>query len=290
MFPKKLTNSLDIELDLLWSTWSGLGLYAQAKPLTASPETCLVGMACIGHFDQRLFDEALSLVRAHPGIIRVPFVKYWAKMMDPNSQCRLNLILDFCKIPKLQTQSTVNPPENFFKNTNQTSSLNGRQLDPYFEKFGYKRNPFLHSNHVPELTKISDMNPFVKMRLTSGFQAQSDVWVYLLHFKELTIPKIQSLLGVTAKSAWNVLQNMHQAGWVTKKSIGKIDFYKISPNANKAFSFIKATKIQCTPGNWIKLAHRISIIGDKVMTDKYFDFLDDKLTRDFSDLETEEAL
>jgi hypothetical protein len=121
--------------------------------------------------------------------------------------------------------------------------------------------------------------------LTSGFQAQSDVWVYLLHFKELTIPRIQSLLGVTAKSAWNILQNMHQADWVSKRSIGKIDHYKVSLHAQKSFSYLKASKLQSTPVNWIKLGHQLSIIGDKVITEKYFDFINEKLTREFLYLE-----
>jgi hypothetical protein len=242
-------------------------------------------MACIGHFDQRLFDEALSIIKEHPGIVRVPFIKYWSKMMDPDSQFRLYLMLDFCKISKLKKSKMISPPENFFKNVSQKITINGQKLDPYFKQFGFKRNLFSHSSHVPSLRDISDINPFVKMRLSSGFQAQSDIWVYLLYFKELTVPKIQSLLGVTAKSAWNILQNMHQAGWVTKKSIGKVDRYQISNNANKSFSYIKTSKLHTIPVDWIKLGHHLSVIGDKMITEKYLDFLNEKFSRKYSELE-----
>ena len=41
----------------------------------------------------------------------------------------------------------------------------------------------------------------------------------------------------------------------------------------------------CTPVNWIKLSHRLSAIGDKEITEKYYEFLDGKLTGDLNHLE-----
>jgi hypothetical protein len=284
MLPKNLTHNLDQELEQLWSVWAGLGLYTENKPICASPEACIVGLSCIGHYDQRLFDEALSYIHAHSGIIRIPFINYWMKMIDPSSQSRLALILDFCHLsPKIKTP-VVTPPINFFKNIQQTPVFNGSRIDPEFEKYGYLRNPYISSTNVPSIHSVAEINPFVKMRLTSGFQAQSDAWIYLMYYKKLTVPKLQSLLGVTPKSVWNILQSMFQAGWVTKTTMGKTDLYKITPEATKTFSFIKTPRVQSSPVDWVLLGHKLFAVGDHEITDSYYTFLESKLSKELLSL------
>jgi hypothetical protein len=285
MLPKKLISSLEKELTKLWSTWSGLGLYSEIKPVSASPETCLIGLACIGQYDQRLFDEALSLLKSHSGIIRMPFINYWMNMMDNDSKHRLALILGFCGISKKHHSKALNPTRNLFINTQQTPYINGRLIDPSFKDYGFIRNEYIMSSNVPSMLTISKRNAFVKMRYTSGFQAQSDAWVYLLHYQTMSVPKLQSILGITSKSAWNILQSICQAGWITKKTIAKIDHYKITSETSRTFSYLKTSKLQCTPVDWIRLSHSLSAVGMNKVSDSYYDFLEDKLSKELPDLE-----
>jgi hypothetical protein len=146
-------------------------------------------------------------------------------------------------------------PKLFFIKPSQSSYI-GRSKDSFFESRGFLRNPFAPSNMVPDLNRSAQFNPWIRLRLSIGILAQSDVMMLALNATQITVPFASDILGVTPKSAWRILQDLVLANWLTKKTIGRKDYYRPTLAFQKNFDFLTVTEMIRTPLSWIEAATR----------------------------------
>ena len=251
--------TLEIALERLHRGWAAMGLFIQsAEPLPSYPEALVVGLATVGRYDQRLFDEALSFLKCHPRILRSNYFKFWSTVLRDEDKACLRLILNFCGINNiLPAPSDLITPCPLFLKSGRPPYV-GHQVDPLFESQGFLRNPFEISGMVPDLSRAAQINPWIRMRLSSGILAQSDLLVLVVNTPQITAPIVSDLLGITTKSAWTNLQDLVTAQWLTKKTIGRRDFYSPTPSFLNAFSFLVVSSMETAPLLWIEAAIRAS--------------------------------
>ena len=145
----------------------------------------------------------------------------------------------------------------------------GSKVDPWFESHGFLRNAFEMSSLVPDLSHCASMNPWIRMRLSSGILAQSDLLVLAVNRPHITAPFASDILGLTPKSAWTILQDLTSAGWMTKHTVGRKDYYRPTSTFTKTFSFLKTSEIDQTPLVWIEASMRANWKEPKDCSTKY---------------------
>ena len=252
-------------LEELWSVWASLGLYVNSSSvISASPETALIGLAVFGRYDQRLFDEALSLISSHPTLFRPCYIKYWRSFLSAGAEKCLCLILKIAGISDRGSQENSILPDTMcsplFLDDNGEPIFQGEQFDPFFQECGFTRNKFIPSKISPQLDVIARANTWVRLRLTIGLNANADIMLILLHKSTLSAPILSALLGISTKSAWLILQDFMAAGWVTKKTIGRKDRYTVTEEFQRAFSYFKHKKMKWSPLDWILAGYTLEDI------------------------------
>jgi hypothetical protein len=159
------------------------------RPIVYEEAVC--GLCVFGRFDQRLFDEAVSLLLSHPGLINKNKIAGLLQKTDPDSTAVFSviayLISSVCNDARLlSVQKTNAPPlsgaktKPFFLSFEGKAVYPGKTIDPVFARLGWKRNVFQRSDAVPQLSKIASINPWIRGKLIFGNSVRADIVIHLL--------------------------------------------------------------------------------------------------------------
>ncbi len=252
-------------LDDLWSVWRTLGVYSEGTLSPIAPEEAIIGLCIYGRYDQRLFDEALTFILLHSRILSKNRLLTLVKKIDGDAKRVFNVVAYilykmcsdkrfFSSALKFEDKSE----EPFFTSFQKKVSFSGKEADPLFMQFGFKRNVFNKSEKLRNLTFISDNNQWVKAKLLFGNTIRVDAIMELICNKNCTASMVAHNTGYTQKSIWNVLTDLESAGLVVgKKTFNRI-VYSLSNSGKKQFTQFRIKKNPPDISNWIKLGHYIS--------------------------------
>ncbi|MGD9202853.1 MAG: hypothetical protein PVI26_14940 [Chitinispirillia bacterium] len=265
MLPEKYKTQTSLCLDQLWSVWCSLGVYSEGKISSMAPEEAIVGLCIFGRYEQRLFDEALTFILQYSRILSKNRLLYLIKKIDNDSKRVFQVVAYFlekmCFDKRFFSPSAISEKvleESFFTSFQNKISFSGKEIDPIFLQFGFRRNTFTESEKLRNLTYISEHNQWIKAKLLFGNTIRVDTIMELICNKNCTAPMIAFNTGYTQKSIWNVLTDLEFAGLIVgKKSFNRI-VYSLSKDGEKLFSQFRLKTNPPNISNWIKLGHLIS--------------------------------
>jgi hypothetical protein len=252
MLPEKYKALCRLHLDNLWRAWRGLGMFSEGPFFTMGLEEALCGLCVFGRYDQRLFDEAVSLILAHPGLVNKNKIAGLLQKADPDTTTVHSVITHLLassgnRSRVLPEQKTKTSPlsgaknEPFFLSTDGNPDFTGKAIDPVFTHLGWQRNVFHRSDTVPQLSTMAAINPWIRAKLVYGNSVRADVVLHLLA-GSATAPDIARKSGFTQKSVWNVLDDFLAAGLVTSTPAQNRLVYSLTKNGTAQFSLVQPGK------------------------------------------------
>ncbi len=267
MLPKNYRIKIEKNLKKLWDVWRTLGLYSEGSNIAISPEEAIIGLCIFGRYDQRLFDEALSIIILHSRFISKNRLQFILKKIDKDSKRVFHVIAsilqkfgDDSRFVSIIEDKTHGNNQEFFINLNNRILFTGKKEDNLFLQFSFKRNIFAVSEKIRNLQFISQINPWIKAKLIYGNTVRADIVIELINRENCTAPDIAYKTGYTQKSVWNVLKDFELAGFVNgKKSFNRI-VYSLSDSGKKQFSQFRLKKTPPNISGWLKMGHYISAI------------------------------
>ena len=186
MLPEKYKELCRSHLDNLWRAWRGLGMFSDGPYSIMGIEEAVCGLCVFGRFDQRLFDEAVSLLLVHPGLINKNKIAGLLQKTDPDSTTVFSIIAhlfsSMCNDNRLLSVKKISTPslsgakkDPFFSSIDGNAVYPGKTIDHVFAHLGWKRNVFQRSDTAPQLSKIASINPWVRGKLIYGNSVRADV-------------------------------------------------------------------------------------------------------------------
>jgi hypothetical protein len=251
MLPEKYKHSIAVNLDTLWKIWRGLGLFSDGSMLSASIEEALFGLCIFGRYDQRLYDEAVSLLIRYPDLIYKSKIEFFLRNADETTRSVFAVLCTgFPGTPSGKRLQTIIPEKKqlqqnsgvpFFQSLQYPASFLAGKPDPTYYDYGWLRNRFSSSSNVPSLSTIASLNPWVRAKLIFGNTGRVDVILSLLIGEE-TAPAIARKTGCTPKGAWNILTDLEYAGIASSRQALNKRVFKLSDEGRKRFSFLDPVK------------------------------------------------
>jgi hypothetical protein len=252
MLPEKYKALCRLHVENLWRSWRGLGLFSDGPVYIMGIEEALLGLCVFGRYDQRLFDEAVSLVLSYPDLINKNKISSLIQNADPDSMTIFSAIAELISsssgdhrlLAILKIKSTSRPGtggEPFFLTIEGKPIPAGRENDAGFARIGWKRNIFRKSGTVPQLSTIAAVNPWIRGKLIYGNSIRSDVILNLLT-GGTTAPEIARKCGFTQKSVWNILDDFSAAGLVTSTPVLNKLSYVLTKDGLSQFSLLRPGK------------------------------------------------
>jgi hypothetical protein len=265
MLPEKYKNLCKKHIDTLWSVWRSLGIFSDGPRIPIGFEEAVSGLCTFGRYDQRLFDEALSIIISYSELINKNKCTALLKRMDPDSAnvffIIARLLAEIKADKRFLTLGTLNTTNHdsrvspFFITLDGESCFSGRKRDQLFEKLGWSRNVFIQSEYVPELSVIATLNPWIRTKLLFGNSVRADVIMELIVNKRCAAPDIARKNGFTQKSVWNVFQDFSAAGYISSTRIRNKIFYSPNPDFVRAYSEFRPRPLFTQTVDWTRCGH-----------------------------------
>ena len=215
VFPKSI---LDKMLDICWSQWSALGVYAGIAPeenKVIDLEALLCATMFYGRYDPRLFDEALDWIATNARIISLDRLKMIADVFGPGCKACLGASLDYLgkntndrrllSLIDRWNEFRLEKEENLFLSWGSGKALAVKQGDPDFLAWGFIRNkPNLRGlSAKPDLS--NDANLFLRLRKLFGVTSRASVIGYLLLKGEGNSMQISKSIYVNQRNVYGIL-------------------------------------------------------------------------------------
>ncbi len=265
MLPAKFKNVCSRQLGQLWRAWRGLGLFSNGGRSRVGIEEALIGLCVLGRYDQRLFDEAVSLLISYSGLINKNKIKYMIGKADPASSSVFSVVAALLvehagdrRFKPMAVKGTLAErihAKPFFISFNKRQAFSGSTFDPLFFQYGWKRNIFRNSDNVPRLPVIAALNPFIKSKIIFGNTVRADIIMELLMNGQCIAPELARKNGFAQKSVWNVMTDLAAAGIVDSVLVQNKVVYKLGAGGKPMLSLLKNGPVVSLWQEWIKVGH-----------------------------------
>ena len=227
-FPKSILEKM---LDICWSQWSALGIYANVPPETKRVidlEVLICATMSYGRYDPRLFDEALDWIAANAKIISLDRLKKIADIFGPRCKACLGASIDyleektnnhrFLSLIDRWNESKLEKKENLFVSWGSGRALPVKQADPTFLAWGFLRNkPNLRGlSSKPDLS--NDANLFLRLRKLFGVTSRASVIGYLLLKGEGNSMQISKAVYVNQRNVYGILGELAEGRFLLQWS------------------------------------------------------------------------
>jgi len=228
IFPKSI---LDKMLDICWSQWSALGVYAGIAPEEIAAidlEALLCATMFYGRYDPRLFDEALDWIATNARIISLDRLKRIADVFGPDCKVCLGASLYYLgknannhrllSLIDKWNELKLEKEENLFLSWGSGKALPIKQSDPDFLAWGFLRNkPNLRGlSGKPDLS--NDANLFLRLRKLFGVTSRASVIGYLLLKGEGNSMQISKTLYVNQRNVYGILSELAEGRFLLQWS------------------------------------------------------------------------
>ena len=271
MLPEKYKRIITGNIDTLWKIWRGLGLFSDGDRLLASPEEALFGLCVFGRYDQRLYDEAVSLLSSYPDLIYKNKISYFLRNADETTRSVFAVLCTgFPATPSGKRMQTIIPAVKnvkqnsvvpFFLSLQHAASFIAGKPDPTYQEYGWLRNRFHRSSNVPSLSTIATLNPWARAKLIFGNTGRVDVILSLLQ-SSATAPDIARKTGCTPKGAWNILTDLEHAGIAVSRQVQNKRVFLLSEDGRKKLSFLDPGKKAASFfEQWRELGYYLHFLG-----------------------------
>ena len=227
-FPKSI---LDRMLDICWSQWSALGVYASIAPeekRAIDLEALICATMFYGRYDPRLFDEVMDWIAINMKSISFDRLKKVAGSFGPRCRACLGAVADsikekndsrrFMSSVKRWKESKLDEKENLFLSWGSRRELDVKDADPSFLAWGFLRNkPNLRGlSGTPDLS--NEANLFLRMRKLFGVTSRASVMGYLLLEGEGNSMQISRALYVNQRNVYGILSEMAEGRFLMQRS------------------------------------------------------------------------
>jgi len=227
-FPKSI---LERMLDICWSQWSALGVYASIAPeekRVIDLEALICATMFYGRYDPRLFDESLDWIAANMKSISFDRLKRIADIFGPKCKACLGASADFLReeTDNRRFMSSVerwnefklDKKENLFLSWGSGRELDAKEADPSFLAWGFLRNkPNLRGlSGIPDLD--NDANLFLRLRKLFGVTSRASVIGYLLLEGDGNSMQISRIIYVNQRNVYGILNEMAEGRFLLRRS------------------------------------------------------------------------
>ena len=227
-FPKSI---LDKMLDICWSQWSALGVYASIVPekkRAIDLEALICATMFYGRYDPRLFDEAMDWIAINMKSISFGRLKRIAGVFGPKCKACLGAAADCIreKNDSRRFMSSVerwkgfklDEKESLFLSWGSGRELDVKDADPSFLAWGFLRNkPNLRGlSGIPDLG--NDANLFLRMRKLFGVTSRASVIGYLLLEGEGNSMQMSKAVYVNQRNVYGILSEMAEGRFLMQRS------------------------------------------------------------------------
>jgi hypothetical protein len=228
VFPRSI---LDKMLDICWSQWSALGVYAGIAPeknRIIDLEALLCATMFYGRYDPRLFDEALDWIATNARIISLDRLKMIAEIFGPSCKACLGASLEYLgkntnnrrllSLIDRWNDFRLKKEESLFLSWGSGKALPVKQGDPDFLAWGFLRNkPILRGlSAKPDLS--NDANLFLRLRKLFGVTSRASVFGYLLLKGEGNSMQISKALYVNQRNVYGILGELAEGRFLLQWS------------------------------------------------------------------------
>ncbi len=221
-------------LDICWSHWSALGVYANVPPETRGAidlEALLCATMFYGRYDPRLFDEALDWIAINSRIISFDRLKKLADIFGRRCKACLGASIDTValknKNPRFASsvdrwnEFRLPEEENLFLSWGSERELSVKEADPTFLAWGFIRNrPNLRGlSGKPDMS--NGANLFMRLRKLFGVTSRASVFGYLLLKGDGNSMQISKAIHANQRNVYGILNEMAEGGFLQQWSSGR---------------------------------------------------------------------
>jgi hypothetical protein len=218
-------------LDVCWSQWSALGVYASIAPeenKVLDLEALLCATMFYGRYDPRLFDEALDWITTNDRTISLDRLKRIADFFGPSCKACLGASFDYLgkntnnsrllSLIDRWNDFRLEKEENLFLSWGSVKALPVKQSDPDFLAWGFLRNkPKLRGlSAKPDLS--NDANLFLRLRKLFGVTSRASVFGYLLLKGEGNSMQISKAIYVNQRNVYGILVELAEGRFLQQWS------------------------------------------------------------------------
>lgn len=275
---------LEEMLQLLWKTWSELGVSGMASPKFSQVidlEPLILTTCFWGKYDQRLFDEALSWMIKNERFISVQRLQtiirkesfHATGLLGPISQ----KLMQNNPTPKwrglnkkmkenLTEQQT--PVELFLTFNNRALPVIGAN-DKEFLQFNYIRLPFIdrHLSRIFSPGKISSLQ--LQLRALFGLNSRAETMLALLLDNQVSIKEVAETSYFSWRSIQEVLFELSHSGLVTHPAAKRKRKYQLTSNNWHEMFLGKNASIKPDRINWTKLYLALELLWNKLNDESF---------------------
>lgn len=243
-------------LNLLWSQWGSIGIPGSGsvnKEFPIDPEALIAFSCHMSRYDARLFDQIMDWVRRHERLVnlnRLRSVIDAEKFGVENILAPIAVYLDRATTTKKWEKVMRTTPrypnadlEPLFLFFDGTGLPTVQDVDPVFERFGFRRNLYQDRGLAGMYKPEGLPGLLIKLRALFGIAARAEILLFMLCKDRTTVTDVADNTYYSWRLVQNVLSDMSASGLVISSGSKRTRHYSLPKEAWKSVLGIDQTAL-----------------------------------------------